>query len=133
VNDNNDVVEVHQVASDDRKLHYTRAKLLASSISFGSEHPRYDDDGSHPALVILNNCYLVETHTQGRSSLSGGIPRAEYRTGTFNTSDATRVSWSTSSEIARDRTTGELGTNGAYLVATFSNSGTLYYSWAVAP
>ncbi len=127
------MVEVHQVAYDDRKLHYTRAKLLANSISFGSEHPRYDDDGSHPALVILNNGYLVETHTQGRSSLSGAIPKAEYRTAPFNSSNATRVNWSTSSEIAKDRTTGGLGTNGAYLVATFSKSGTLYYSWAIAP
>jgi hypothetical protein len=37
INDNNDVVEVHQASSNDHRLHYTRAKISGNRITFGKE------------------------------------------------------------------------------------------------
>jgi hypothetical protein len=129
VNDNNDVVEVHQVASDDHKLHYFRGKLSSRTLGFTPPAPRYNDDATSPTIVLLNNAYVVETHNSGsRSSFS-----AQYRTGLLDRDSFTKVNWSASSNIVNTRETTGLATNGTYLLATFGRAGSLYYAWAIAP
>jgi hypothetical protein len=55
VNDNNDVVEVHQVASDDHKLHYFCAKLTPQSISFQKPPAQ-----RHRLFVALTKNHLTQ-------------------------------------------------------------------------
>ena len=61
INDNNDVVEVHQASANDYRLHYTRAKISGNRITFGKDHPFFST-GNRPAVTLLNNGYLVEMH-----------------------------------------------------------------------
>jgi hypothetical protein len=129
VNDNNDVVEVHQVASDDHKLHYFRGKLSSRTLGFAPPPaPRYNDGATNPIVVLLDNGYVVETHdTSGRSF------SAQYRIGLLDGESFSKVNWSNATKIASDRETHGLASNGTYLLATFARAGSLYYSWAIAP
>jgi hypothetical protein len=132
INNNNDVVEVHQVGSDDQRLHYLRAKLLPGSISFlPPPAPRYDNYAYIPTVALLNDLYVVETNY---SQPSRYLYRPQYRVGLFDKSDPNKINWGNATNIAdSNREPGGLATNGSYLLATFISADTLYYSWATAP
>jgi hypothetical protein len=133
INDNNDVVEVHQVTGESL-LHYIRGKASSNQIAFASNHPRYSDNGDRPAVVLLNNGYVVELHGANHSSRSG-LWEFFNRVGTLDTNQSALINWSSNTHVHRYyiEEVGGIGTDGTYLIATICRGGKIYYSWAVAP
>jgi hypothetical protein len=132
INDNNDVVEVHQVASDDHLLHYARGKASAKQIVFATDHPRYSDNGRRPTVVLLNNGYVIELHDANYDKRNG---RWEFfnRVGTLDKNGSTLINWSSNTRLGYIDTTGGIGTDGTHLIATVGSGIYLYYSAAIAP
>src|ERR1700761_1991085 len=89
INDNNDVVEVHQVTGE-RLLHYIRGKASSNQIAFSSNHPRYSDNGDRPAVVLLNNSYVVELHGANYSSRNS-VWEFFNRVGTLDTNQSSHI------------------------------------------
>ena len=131
INDNNDVVEVHQASANDHRLHYTRAKISGNRITFGKDHPFYSA-GKRPAVTLLNNGYLVEMHASNYDKKTG-LSELRYRAGTLDRNNATLINWPDGTTIGYVANPGGIGTNGAYLVSTAQRGTHLYYSWAIAP
>ena len=131
INDNNDVVEVHQASANDHRLHYTRAKISGNRITFGKDHPLYSL-GKRPAVTLLNNGYLVEMHASNYDKKTG-LSELRYRAGTLDRNNATLINWPDGTTIGSVANPGGIGTNGAYLVSTAQSGIYLYYSWAIAP
>ena len=131
INDNNDVVEVHQASANDHRLHYTRAKISGNRITFGKDHPFFSA-GERPAVTLLNNGYLVEMHASNYDKKTG-LSELRYRTGTLDRNNATLINWPDGTTIRSVANPGGIGSNGAYLVSTAQNGIYLYYSWAIAP
>jgi hypothetical protein len=131
INDNNDVVEVHQASANDHRLHYTRAKISGNRITFGKDHPFFSA-GERPAVTLLNNGYLVEMHASNYDTKTG-LSELRYRAGTLDRNNATLINWPDGTTIGSVANTGGSGTNGAYLVSTAQRGTHLYYSWAIAP
>jgi hypothetical protein len=131
INDNNDVVEVHQASGSDHRLHYTRAKISGNRITFGKDHPFFSA-GERPAVTLLNNGYLVEMHASNYDN-KNGLSELRYRVATLDRNNATLINWPDGTTIGYVANMGGIGTNGAYLVSTAQRSIHLYYSWAIAP
>jgi hypothetical protein len=131
INDNNDVIEVHQASGNDHRLHYTRAKISGNRITFGTEHPFFST-GNRPAVTLLNNGYLVEMHG-GNYDTKSGLWELRYRVGRLDPNNSTLVNWPDGTTIGYIANMGGIGTNDAYLVSTAQRSIHLYYSWAIAP
>ena len=131
INDNNDVVEVHQASANDHRLHYTRAKISGNRITFGKDHPFFSA-GERPAVTLLNNGYLVEMHASNYDKKTG-LSELRYRVGTLDRNNATLINWPDGTTIGYVANPGGIGTNGAYLVSTAQRGTHLYYSWAIAP
>jgi hypothetical protein len=132
INDNNDVVEVHQVTGE-HLLHYIRGKASANQIAFSSNHPRYSDNGDRPAVVLLNNGYVVELHGANYNSKTGAWEFFN-RVGTLDASHSSLINWSSNTRIAANLGhVGGIATDGNYLIATAAYSTQLFYSWAIAP
>jgi hypothetical protein len=131
INDNNDVVEVHQASANDHRLHYTRAKIYGNRITFGKDHPFFSA-GERPAVALLNNGYLVEMHASNYDKKTG-LSELRYRVGTLDRNNATLINWPDGTTIGYVANPGGIGTNGAYLVSTAQRGTHLYYSWAIAP
>ena len=129
INDSGEVVEVHQVASNDHKLHYIRGKLKAKSIEFNASQPNYNNNGQRPAVALLNDGSLVELHDNGSS--------VYYRTGQLDSKDASKINWSETQPIpkGKDYESNSVSSNGVYAVATAYNDfyGVIRYSVSVAP
>ena len=129
INDNGEVVEVHQAAANDYKLHYIRGKLKANSIEFNKSQPRYNNNGQRPAVALLNDGYLVEVHDNGDSVF--------YRTGQLDAKDASKIDWSETQPIpkGKDFESNSVSSNGYYAVATAFDDDydSLRYSVSVAP
>jgi hypothetical protein len=131
INDNNDVVEVHQASGDDHRLHYTRARISGNRITFGTDHPFFST-GNRPAVTLLNNGYLVEMHGGNHNSKTG-LWELRYRVGTLDPNNATLINWPDGTTVGYIDNMGGVGTNGAYLVSTAQRGTHLYYSSAIAP
>ena len=129
INDSGEVVEVHQVASNDHKLHYIRGKLKAKSIEFNASQPKYNNNGQRPAVVLLNNGSLVELHDNGSS--------VYYRTGQLDSKDASKINWSETQPIpkGKDHESNSVSSNGVYALATAYDDfyTAIRYSVSVAP
>ena len=129
INDNGDVVEVHQAAANDYKLHYIRGKLNANSIQFNKSQPQYNSNGQRPAVALQNDGYLVEVHDNGDSVF--------YRTGQLDSKDASKINWSETQPIPKGKSleSNSVSGNGYFAVATAFDDDydTLRYSVAVAP
>jgi hypothetical protein len=129
INDSGEVVEVHQVASNDHKLHYIRGKLKAKSIEFNTSQPKYNNNGQRPAVVLLNDGSLVELHDNGSS--------VYYRTGQLDSKDASKVNWSKTQLIpkSKDHESNSVSSNGVYALATVFDDyyTSIRYSLSVAP
>ena len=63
LNNKNELVEVHQVTSEDL-LHYWRGTVLGNKISWAASR-RYNDNGEEPAVALLDNGVVFETHASG--------------------------------------------------------------------
>jgi hypothetical protein len=131
INDNNDVVEVHQASSDDHRLHYTRAKISGNRITFGKDHPFFST-GNRPAVTLLNNGYVVEMHG-GNYDKKNGLWELRYRVGSLDPNAPTLINWPDGTTVGYIDNMGGVATNGNYLVSTAQRSIHLYYSWAIAP
>jgi hypothetical protein len=94
INDNNDVVEVHQASANDYRLHYTRARISGNRITFGKDHPFYSA-GKRPSVTLLNNGYLVEMHASNYDRKTGGW-ELRYCVGTLDRNNATLINWGAS-------------------------------------
>ena len=129
INDSGEVVEVHQVASNDHKLHYIRGKLKAKSIEFNASQPNYNNNGQRPAVALLNDGSLVELHDNGSS--------VYYRTGQLDSKDASKINWSETQPIpkGKDHESNSVSSNGVYALATAYDDfyGVIRYSVSVAP
>ena len=129
IDDNGEVVEVHQASANDYKLHYIRGKLNANSIKFNSSQPQYNSNGQRPAVALQNDGYLVEVHDNGNSVF--------YRTGQLDSKDASKINWSETQPIpkGKDLESNSVSSNGYFAVATAFDDDydTLRYSVAVAP
>jgi hypothetical protein len=129
INDSGEVVEVHQAAANDHKLHYIRGKLKANSIEFNQSQPKYNDNGQRPAVALLNDGYLVEVHDNGSA--------VYYRTGQLDAKDASKIEWSKTQSIPKgtDMESNSVSSNGYYAVATAYDDYyvSLSYSVSVAP
>jgi hypothetical protein len=133
INDNNDAIEVHQVAADDHKLHYTRGKIVNNRITFTSEHPIYMGGSIRPVVTLLNDGSVVEMHASNRQK--SGYWEIRYRLGIFDPNVATHVRWSPTKGFAGgyvDRT-GGICSDGSHAIATAERSGGLWYSSAMVP
>jgi hypothetical protein len=129
INDSGQVVEVHQVASNDFKLHYIRGKLKAKSIEFNTTQPKYNNNGQRPAVVLLNDGSLVEVHDNGSS--------VYYRTGQLDSKDASKIDWSDTKPIPKGKgfESNSVSSDGSYALMTAYDDyySSLYYSLSVAP
>jgi hypothetical protein len=94
INDNGQVIEVHQVGAKEQLLHYRRGSLYSTSIDF-LDSVRYDNNGRQPAVTLTNNGKVVETHIYKDSVYA--------RTATYDANDPSRVVWSDSVEISKER------------------------------
>jgi hypothetical protein len=126
INDNGEVVEVHQASAGDYKLHYIRGKLNANSIEFNKSQPRYNDNGQRPAVALLNDGYLVEVHDNGSS--------VYYRTGLLDSKDASKIDWSKTQSIPNGKSleSNSVSSNGYYAVATAYDDYYASYSYSVS-
>jgi hypothetical protein len=86
INNHNEVVEVHQVAWAEYFLHYHRGTVLSNgTIDFQASH-RYADYGLTPTVVLLDNGFLLEVHSEKEKMI--GSP------GWLNPSNPSKISWS---------------------------------------
>jgi hypothetical protein len=131
INDNNDVVEVHQASADDYRLHYTRAKISGNRITFGKEHPFFST-GNRPAVTLLNNGDVIEMHG-GKQDVRNGPWELRYRVGRLDPNNSTLINWPDGTTIGYIENMGGVGTDGNYLVSTAQRGIYLFYSWAIAP
>lgn len=130
INDNNDVVEVHQASSDDHRLHYTRAKISGNRITFGKDHPFFST-GMRPAITLLNNGYVVEMH--GSNKNRDGHYELRYRVGSLDANNAALINWPDGTTAGYIENMGGVATDGNYLIATAQRGIHLYASSAIAP
>jgi len=114
VNDDNNVIEVHNVTGEG-KTHYIRGKvgLNSTQINFVKPHPRLEGSGSNPNVVLLNNSSIVE--------VSFNLAGIKYITGTLN--GANEVKWSEATVIddTKDRHVPSVAANGSRVIATFGD------------
>jgi hypothetical protein len=64
INNQNQVVAVHQVSSSDFLLHYRRGTVIGGVIHFG-ESRRYDNYAIAPAVALLDSGLVLEVHCLG--------------------------------------------------------------------
>ncbi len=119
INDNNDVVEVHQVPNESL-LHYIRGTARTSSISFNDEKPRYDNHAVTPAAVLLNNSSLVELHVSSTET--------HYRTGVLALENPWEIRWSDGVPLSGagkvDSPNPAVASDDPRVIAVFTASGT---------
>jgi hypothetical protein len=135
LNDNGDVVEVHKSENGDR-VYYTRGKLSGSTIAFQSEHPKFDDPAWAPAVVLLNNGYVMEMNVHIIKDFLGTNVRYNltYRLGKLDPNGAVKINWISDNVIWTTPRRSGLATNGTYAVATPGDQiRELKYTWAIAP
>jgi hypothetical protein len=90
INNNHQVLEVHQATASDSYLHYIRGTLNTSTIAFSDSHPRFDSNAKQPAVVLLDDGSAIETEIiSANFSVS-----PYYRTATLDTNDQGKVNWS---------------------------------------
>jgi hypothetical protein len=130
INDNGQVIEIHQVAAKEYLLHYRRGTLNSTSINF-QPSTRYDNNGQQPAVTLTNGNKVIELHASNNAVFS--------RTGNLNANDPSRVDWSTSVEISdlRFNVYPAIANNNIESLATwtagtnpFGSPGTLQYNHA---
>ena len=130
LNDNNDLVELHNVPNE-FLIHYIRGHVSGKSIAFASDQPRYDWYGNHSSVVLQDDGYVASLHVRL------GIPRKFiYRLSRQDPNDPIRLIHLSDSDIANSSTEENrcaVASNGSYMIALISNSSDLRYSWAIAP
>jgi len=73
INNNNEVVEVHQVPGEDLR-HYRRGVVLSGGIIDFRESKRYHDYAYEPSVVLLDNGQVLEMHAQGKDKGTYALP-----------------------------------------------------------
>lgn len=124
LNSNNQVVEVHQVQGE-YYLHYHRGVVLSNGRIDFYPSQRYSNDGSTPAVTLLDSGTVLEVHEAiGPITIQKGI---------LSLSNPYLISWTTISPLSRG-TYPAIAAKGAYAIATFQNGSafqeSLYYTVA---
>jgi hypothetical protein len=65
INNNNQVVEVHQVSSNEFLLHYHRGTVLSNGTIDFRASQRFEDYGSVPVVALLDSGLVLEVHLKG--------------------------------------------------------------------
>jgi hypothetical protein len=87
INNQNQVVEVHQVPNEDL-LHYHRGVVMSGSIiDFGGSQ-RYHDYAYQPSVALLDNGQVLEMHGQDKDGGVYALP------GTLNPTNPDLINWS---------------------------------------
>jgi len=73
INNNNEVVEVHQVPGEDL-LHYRRGVVLSGGIIDFRESKRYHDYAYQPSVALLDNGQVLEMHGQDKDKGVYALP-----------------------------------------------------------
>lgn len=112
LNNQNQVLEVHQVQDNENLLHYIRGTISApySSVNFAKDQPRYDSNAANPTIALLDNGVAVEAHT-----VKVGKTRVDARWAQLNPSDPTKLNWGCYSPFTPtgdDRSYPQVATNG---------------------
>ena len=112
LNNQNQVVEVHQVQDNENLLHYIRGIISApySSVNFAQDQPRYDSNAANPTVALLDNGIVVEAHT-----VKVGNTRVDARWAQLDPSDPVKLNWgcySSFSPTGDDRSYPQVATNG---------------------
>jgi hypothetical protein len=114
VNDDNNVIEVHNVTGES-KTHYIRGKVGLNSrqINFVSPHPRLEGSGRRPNVVLLNNSSIVE--------LSDNIKGIQYITGALSGTNGVKWSEATVINDTDDLYVPSVAANAGRVIATFGD------------
>jgi hypothetical protein len=90
INNENQVVEVHQVQASENLLHYIRGTVSAPfrNIAFAGDQPRYQSNASTPTVALLDSGLVIEAHVEN-DKLGAMV-------GQLSGSDAIGVNWSSS-------------------------------------
>jgi len=112
INNQNQVVEVHQVQDNENLLHYIRGTISApySSVKFANDQPRYDNNAANPTDALLDSGMVIEAHTAKLGSTRLGSMWAQ-----LNPSDPVKLNWGCSSSFSPtgdDRAYPQVAANG---------------------
>lgn len=123
VNDQFQVVEVHQVNSE-QLLHYHRGSVTDTYLGMWPS-VRYDSNGGQAAVALANSGLAIEVHTSAS--------RVYSRLGTLPQDASGLIEWSTSTEIGWPGFSAgspSVATDGQVAVATWESKGALFWSAA---
>jgi hypothetical protein len=128
LNNHNQVVEVHQVTSE-QLLHYRRGTVTAGKIAF-ADSQRYDEHTLQSAVALLDSGLVLEVHASWNILYS--------RTGKLDPSNSALIDWSSAVENGDSENVEypALATDGRYAFEThgepgmFSIDNKIYYSGA---
>jgi hypothetical protein len=114
VNNNEEVVEVHQVPGESL-LHYRRGFVYGATIYFG-ESRRYDDDADDPAVALLDSGLVLEVDSTGRVVKS--------RTGRLSLANPVEIEWYVPVNLEAETSMGfpALATSGTHAIVTSKTS-----------
>jgi hypothetical protein len=130
LNDNNDLVELHNV-SNEFLIHYIRGHVSGKSIAFASDQPRYDWFGIFSSVALQDDGYVSSLH------IRPGLPRETvYRLSREDPEDPIKLIHLSDSVIAnsiKEDNRCAVASNGSYMIAIVSDYNELRYSWAIAP
>jgi hypothetical protein len=125
VNQNNEILEVHQSGNKTTYIHYRRGRLYTTHIGFASTGSVHFDSGPKQPAVALANNNAIEVDSQNDATFA--------RTGLLSSSWPDRVDWSDPVEIGWSGYQGiapSVTTDGTAAIATWESKTNLFYSIA---
>jgi hypothetical protein len=87
INNNNQVVEVHQVSMSESLLHYRRGTVLSNGTIDFRASQRYDNKAEDPTVVLLDDGQVLETHYESAGDNATSCP------GRLSLSQPDRIDW----------------------------------------
>jgi hypothetical protein len=130
INNQNQVVEMHQINSKESIVHYRRGTLQFKSgsparIVFEASQ-RYRENAREPAVLLTDRDSVVALYQNGNIF---------WETGVYHTYNPAYIWWQGNVKM-RDNALGRypgIGSNDVYMIATWHLDGKLYYATAFVP
>jgi hypothetical protein len=130
INNRNEVMEMHQINSNESIVHYRRGSLQfkpgsPARIAFETSE-RYRDTAREPAVLLTDRDSVVALYQNGFIFWEFGV---------YPTNNSALISWRGNVKM-RDDPFGRspaIGSNGDMMIATWHLDGKLYYSTAYVP
>jgi hypothetical protein len=130
INNQNQVVEMHQINSKESIVHYRRGTLQFKSgsparIAFEASQ-RYRENAREPAVLLTDRDSVVALYQNGNIF---------WETGVYHTYNPAYIWWQGNVKM-RDNALGRypgIGSNDVYMIATWHLDGKLYYATAFVP